>query len=164
MVLIGFMGAGKSLIASQLSKKLRKEVVETDRLIELKENRTISDIFKDLGEPYFRKVEKQIVFEVSKRRNIIIDCGGGTVLDEESRQNLKKSGTLIYLSALPETIFDRIKHQGQRPLLGDNMSVERITVLLKQRKPIYEQAHFTVDTSYKTPQQIVEEILKVVKR
>ena len=162
IVLIGFMGAGKSLVAKKLATALKREVVETDKLIEEREKRTISDIFKNRGEPYFRKVEKEIICEVSRKRNLIIDCGGGAILDKDNREIFKKRGVLIYLAATPEVIYGRIKHQTHRPLLGGDMSIERINVLLQVRKPLYEQSDITVDTSFKTPEKVAEEILKVI--
>ena len=134
----------------------------TDKMIEEREKRTIAEIFRDSGEPYFRKIEKEVVAELSWKKDLIIDCGGGAILDKDNRENLKKRGVLVYLAASPETIYQRIKHQTHRPLLGGDMSVKRITVLLQQRKPIYETADFTVDTSYKTPEEVAQDILKVV--
>ena len=162
IVLIGFMGAGKSLVAKKLAIVLKREIVETDKSIEERERRTISEIFRDTGEPYFRKVEKEVISEVSRKKNLIIDCGGGAVLDKDNRENLRKRGFLIYLAATPEVIYGRIKHQTHRPLLSGDMSVEKISALLQIRKPLYEQSDLTVDTSYKTPEKVAEEILKVI--
>jgi len=106
--IIGFMGAGKSLISKLLAKILNKKRVSLDDLIEEKEGRKITEIFKNSGEAYFRKIESQIIDEVIKEDNLVIDCGGGAVINPKNIEALKKDGVLIYLSASPEVIYDRI--------------------------------------------------------
>jgi len=160
IILIGFMGSGKSLIAKHLSARLHREVVETDKLIVELEKRPISEIFQKDGEAYFRKVEKQVVARASKMQNVIIDCGGGVVLDKENVANLKSGGILFFLSASPEEIFQRVKEEGHRPLLEVKDPKGRIKELLLARMPFYEQAHFTIDTDGKTAEQICGQIME----
>lgn len=163
IVLVGFMGAGKSVVAKRLAHLLKKEIVETDRLIEANEKRTIAEIFRGSGEKYFRTVEKAIVKALSQRNNLIVDCGGGVVLDDENMVNLKRSGILFYLKATPDVIFQRIKNHRNRPLLNVGDPKARITELLKIRAPRYEQADFTIETSNKTVEEITQEILCLLK-
>ena len=91
IVLVGFMGAGKSVVAKNLGAILKRHVVSTDAMIVEREKRPITDIFKDSGEAYFRGVEKSVVEEVSKKNNLIVDCGGGVVLNQDNIDNLKKN-------------------------------------------------------------------------
>ena len=118
IVLVGFMGTGKSVVGKRLAVKLKRDFVELDELIEKKENMPIKDIFEKKGEPYFRQVEKEVVKEASQRKNIVISAGGGAIIDEENFKNLKNSGTIICLKASPETILRRTKDLKTRPLLN----------------------------------------------
>jgi shikimate kinase len=164
VILIGFMGSGKSMTASRLSKILGRKVISTDKLIEKREGRSISKIFDESGESYFRKVERKIVAEVSRQTGVILDCGGGVVLDAENRVNLKKNGILIYLSASPDSIYKNIKNRAHRPLLNVKDPRARIAKLLEERKPLYEQADVVIDADHKSIDQITEEVLKVLQK
>ncbi len=161
IVLVGFMGSGKSLTSNKLAESLKRVIVSTDKLIEAREGRTITDIFQDSGEPYFRKLEKEIVGEVSKRDGVIIDCGGGVVLDSENVGNLKAGGTVFYLSASPERIYNNIKDQKHRPLLDVEDPQAKIAELLAARQSYYEQADVIIDAN-KSIDEIAQDILKVV--
>ncbi|HPN87861.1 MAG TPA: shikimate kinase [Candidatus Omnitrophota bacterium] len=164
IAIIGFMGAGKSLISKLLAQLLNRKRISLDDLIEQKEGRAISDIFKDFGEPYFRKIESQIVEEISQQKNLIIDCGGGVVINPENIENLKKKGVLVYLSASPEIIYKRIKQETHRPLLQTDNPQEKIKELLNARQSFYQKADFTIDTDQKTPEEICQEIIRFLKQ
>ena len=161
IVLVGFMGSGKSLTSNKLAGALNWKIVSTDKLIEQRERRTITDIFRDSGEAYFRQVEKETVKQVSEQTGIIIDCGGGVVLDSENVENLKKNGRVFYLSAPPERIYNNIKSQKHRPLLNVEDPQAKIGELLQARKPYYEKADIVIDAD-KSINQIAEDILEVV--
>ena len=160
IVLVGFMGSGKSKTANKLAGILKRGVVSTDAIIEQKEGRAITDIFRESGEAYFRKVEKEVVKEVSEQRGMILDCGGGVVLDPDNMTNLRKNGLVIYLAASPEYIYKNIKNRKNRPLLNVEDRQSKITELLKARKPYYEKADVIIAAD-KDIDQIVEDILKV---
>ena len=162
IVLVGFMGAGKSVVAKNLATALKRQVVSTDHLIEEKEKRPIADIFTDSGEAYFRTVEKAVVAEVSLKKDLIIDCGGGVILNQDNIENLKKAGILFYLATSPDVVYERVKSQRHRPLLNVPDPKRKIEELLTSRKAKYEQAHYTIDTSLKTVTQVVDEILKLI--
>lgn len=156
------MGAGKSVTAKKLADLLKRTLVSTDELIVQREGRTINDIFKDSGEPYFRRVEKAVVAEVSQQDNLVIDCGGGVVLDQDNIVNLRKQGVVFYLSAPAEVIYQRVKDQGHRPLLKGENPRAKIQELLNSRQGRYRQAaHHTIDTSNKSIEQVVNEIYRL---
>ena len=161
IVLVGFMGSGKSLTSNKLAGALNRKIVSTDKLIEQRERRTITNIFRDSGEAYFRQIEKETVKQVSEQTGIIIDCGGGVVLDPENVENLKKNGRVFYLSAPPERIYSNIKSQKHRPLLNVEDPQAKIGELLQARKPYYEKADIVIDAD-KSINQIAEDILEVV--
>ncbi|MCK5013744.1 MAG: shikimate kinase [Candidatus Omnitrophica bacterium] len=156
------MGSGKSLTSKKLSGILNRPAISTDDLIARREGRAITDIFRDSGEAYFRKVEKEVVEEVSGQKGIILDCGGGVVLDSENMVNLKKNGLVFYLSAPPERIYNNIKGQKHRPLLNVEDPRAEISELLESRKPYYEKADVIIDAD-KPIDQIAEDILEVIK-
>ena len=111
IVLIGFMGSGKSMTAKKLAEILKRKIISTDKMIEEREGRTISKIFEESGESYFRKIEKDVIAEVSAQTGVILDCGGGGVLDPGNMANLRRNGILIYLSASPDSIYENIKNK-----------------------------------------------------
>ncbi len=165
IVLIGFMGTGKSEVGSLLAKKLNKKFIDTDKLIEEREKDRIARIFQVKGEEYFRKVEEEIIEEVSKYENCVIATGGGAVIKEKNYLNLKKNGILICLTATPEEIYKRTLPKKDRPLLLKSKNViETIKELLELRKPFYSKADYTVDTTQKKTELIVEEIIKIIEK
>ena len=160
IVLIGLMGSGKSMIARELGKRLKASVVATDDLVEAKEGQAIHEIFKSKGEAYFRNLETEIIKEVSLRRGIIIDCGGGVVLVPKNLKFLKTNGIVFYLQATPLVIYQRIKNEKHRPLLKVPDPLGCIKELHQQRLPLYNQADYTVDANDASIEGPVVEILK----
>ena len=159
IVLVGFMGTGKSVVGKLLAKKLNMDFVESDEMIEIREKLPIKDIFEKKGELYFRLVEKEVVKEASSRKNIVISAGGGAIADEDNLKNLKNSGVIICLKASPETILRRTKDLKTRPLLNVPEPKKRIGELLKKREPYYNKADFSVNTDDLSVKQAVERIL-----
>ena len=164
IVLIGFMGTGKSAIGKKLAQRLRMGYLDTDELIEKREKRKIFQIFQEKGEGYFRKVETQVVKEVASRDNNVIATGGGVVLKEENVAALRKNGLIICLSADPETIWRRTANDSKRPLLEGKDPRKRIEDLLKTRKPYYQKADFTIETSKLSDEEVVERIITTLKK
>ncbi len=163
IVLAGMMGCGKTTAGLILSKKIGYNFVDIDFEIEKSENMSISNIFNEYGEQYFRKIEKLKIFEFVNRPNTVIALGGGGFEDEETRKILKQHGVVIYLKASPECIFQRIKSEIHRPLLHKNFSVDSIAFILKKRINNYEKATYTIDTCDKTPEEVVNKIMRVIK-
>ena len=165
VILIGFMGVGKTSLGKLLALKLGRSFIDLDEKIERDSGLTIPKIFETYGEKYFRELEKAAVKDVSTRRNIVIATGGGTVKDEENLQLLKNSGVLICLTTEPEEIFRRTARQGERPVLdgGGNERLETIKKLLAEREQFYSQADFQIDTTDWSPLQIVNKICDILK-
>ncbi len=163
IVLVGFMGTGKTIVGKRLAQRLNMEYVDVDELIEQREGRKINDIFAKDGEPYFRKVEKKITKQVSEFENVVIAAGGGVVLDDENIRNLKTKGVLICLSAQPEIILERTKRYVHRPLLNVANPRQSISALLNKRAPYYAKADFCLDTSHLTIEEVVEKIIGIIK-
>ncbi len=147
VVLIGFMGSGKTTVGLRLSYGLKRAIEDTDKLIEKKEGRSINAIFADDGEEYFRNCETELLKEMcANRKNKIISVGGGTPVKEENRALLKKLGTVIYLRIRPETVFERLRYDETRPLLTGPNPLEKICALMEQRSAAYEEcADYIVD-------------------
>lgn len=163
IVLIGFMGTGKSEVGKELAGRLGYRFVDTDELIEKREGISISEIFDKHGEPYFRKIENEIIEEVSRKERVVISTGGGAVIKQENRENLKRNGIMICLTASPEVINERTRNWGNRPLLKTDDPYKRIKKLLKEREPYYSEADITIDTSKLETSRVVDRILKEVK-
>ncbi len=160
IILVGFMGTGKSVVGKKLAAKLDKDFIELDDTIESKEKMSIKDIFEKKLEPYFRQVEKEAVKEAAKRENVVISAGGGAVIDDENFKNLKNSGIIICLKASPDTILKRTKNIKTRPLLNVPDPKKQIEELLKKREPYYNKADFSIDTDNLTVQQVTEQVMK----
>ncbi len=153
IVLVGFMGTGKTSVGKALAKKLKRCLVDVDRRIEEKEKRMIREIFEKEGEPYFRKLEAEVIREVCRQRGVVITTGGGAVLDPANVAALRESGILVCLSARPETIFKRVKNSEKRPLLPTGDKLAQIKKLLDAREPFYEMADHRIQTDEQSPEE-----------
>ena len=164
------MGSGKTTVGSILAKKLNFEFIDLDVFIEKKEGRAITDIFKESGEKYFRKIEKENLHIVSDSGKKIISLGGGVLMDKENQQFVKENGFLVYLKVTPEEIYERLKNTTDRPLLLKNSNtlcskeefINRISSLFEAREPGYLTARFIIDTVGKTPEEITNKIISYI--
>lgn len=161
--LVGFMGTGKTAVGRELAKKKKWRFLGLDELIELREKRTIADIFAKEGEAYFRRIEKRVLKEVSREKKFVVACGGGIVLDKNNIRIMKETGKIVCLSARPKVILKRTCGMGHRPLLNVDNPKEKIEILLKFRAPFYAQADCTIDTSNISIKEVVEKIIKQFK-
>jgi shikimate kinase len=161
IVLIGFMGAGKSTISDYLSTLFAMDVVEMDQIIAQREGMSISDIFEVYGEQYFRDAETNLLIEMQSQSNVVISCGGGTPMRECNVVEMKKNGRVILLDAKPETIYERVKDSHDRPLLENNKNVPFIADLMGKRREKYEAAaDIIIKTDGKTELEICEELIQ----
>ena len=163
IALVGFMGTGKTTASMALAEKLGMKYVSTDDLIEKKEKTSIREIFAAKGEAYFRKAEKEAIEKASLMKSVVIDAGGGAVIDPENVENLKKKSTLICLWAEPEVILERTKKYTHRPLLSAGEGLAKIKELMDHRKPFYERADYHIRTSRMTVDRVVSEIEGAIK-
>ena len=162
--LIGLMGCGKSTVAECLTNLYGMDTIEMDQVIVEREGMSISDIFAEKGEPYFRDVETKLLVEIQSQENKVVSCGGGAALREQNVLEMKKSGYIVFLTAKPETILERVKDDDERPLLRGNKNVDFIRELLDKRKPKYEAAaDIVVKTDGKDVKTICEEIIEKTK-
>ncbi|MDD3570082.1 MAG: shikimate kinase [Lachnospiraceae bacterium] len=165
IVLIGFMGCGKTTLGKKLSIKLKYSFMDTDRYIERKEGMSISQIFEEKGESYFRDLEKNTVEILSKEVGNIIATGGGIIKNEQNMHMLKETGIIVYLKATPEHIFRNIANDDTRPLLQGEDKLEKIRILMEERRELYEKyADVTVDVFPGDVNQITERIERKLER
>ncbi len=158
IILVGFMGSGKTVVGKALAEDLDLDYVDSDDVIELEEKRKISEIFAVSGEPYFRKVEKEVIKKLSLGDKQVIATGGGVMVDEENRKNLKQKGKIVYLKTSPDSIWQRVRNETHRPLLKVENPKTRIKDLLDKREPYYQKADIIIDTSALSVKEVVEEI------
>lgn len=165
IVLIGFMGSGKSTAGINLSYRLQCVLTDTDKVIEKKEGRSISEIFAAEGEEYFREKETELLKKLREERTRqIFSVGGGTPLRAENRKLLRELGTVVYLKVSPKTVCERLRGDTTRPLLQGENPMEKIRTLLDEREELYrEAADIIVETDGKKPAQITEEIAALLK-
>lgn len=153
------MGAGKSTIAACLKDMLGMKLVEMDARIVEEQGITINEIFEKYGESHFRDIESQLILTLGEEGNTIVSCGGGVVVRPENTEYMKKNGKIVFLSATPETIYERVKDNDDRPILRGNMNVEYIAGLMEKRRALYEgAADVKIDTDGKSVEDICNEI------
>lgn len=162
VILIGFMGCGKTTVGLRLSYRLRRAVIDTDKEIEKEEKRAISDIFATDGEAYFRDKETACLQKlIESTSNQIISVGGGLPLREENRRLLHELGQVFYLCAKGETIYERLKDDTTRPLLQGGDPLTKIETLLQERDPYYRAAaDVVIAVDGKSFSEILDEIEK----
>lgn len=162
--LIGFMGSGKSTVASYLAENYGMEIIEMDQLLVEREGMSIPDIFAQRGETYFRDEETKLLIEIQSEQNKVVSCGGGVVLREQNVVEMKKSGMVVLLTAAPQTILERVKDNDDRPLLQGNRNVEFISDMMKKRRAKYEgAADIVIHTDEKKVEAICEEIFEQIR-
>ncbi|MGB9846123.1 MAG: shikimate kinase [Desulfotomaculales bacterium] len=165
IVLIGFMGTGKTAVGRRLAGRLGREFVDTDAEIERVTGKSIPQIFARDGEKRFRSEERLVIQKFSRREGLVISTGGGAVLDLENVADLKRNGVLICLKADPEVIYQRVKGKKHRPLLLKKGNLkDQILKLLDERKLSYDVADYTVDTSQRPPDRVVDEIIAYLEK
>jgi len=163
IILTGFMGVGKTSVGTRLAKDLGYVFVDTDELIEADQKTTITEIFSNFGETYFRDVETRIITRLLENEGQVISTGGGAVIRDENRKAFRENGVVICLTAHPESIYARIRHETHRPLLQVPDPLAKIRELLAARDPFYRQADFVIDTSERSVDDVIAEIKEKVR-
>ena len=160
IILIGFMGCGKSSVGIRLSYQLRRTMIDTDKWIEQRQKKTIAHIFQESGEEAFRQMETECLKELIRTADRqIISVGGGLPMREENHELLKELGRVFYLKVTPETVYERVKNDTTRPLLQVEDPMERIRTLMEKRAPVYEAcADVILEASDLTLEEITEKI------
>ena len=163
IVLVGFMGTGKTSVGIRLADMFEMEFVDTDNIIEEDSKMVISRIFSEMGEDHFRDLESKAVEKVCKLSRQVIATGGGVVIREQNIQNLRKTGMLFCLDATPEVIFQRTSSFAHRPLLQVDNPIGQIRKMLQIRKPFYDKSDYRIDTSQLTVDQVADKIADLFK-
>ncbi|MDA8174793.1 MAG: shikimate kinase [Nitrospiraceae bacterium] len=160
--LTGFMGTGKTAVASELASITGRRVIDVDLEIVKTAGMSINDIFATMGEPRFREIETQEIRKASSQNRVIISTGGGAVLKGENMELLRARGVVVCLSAGAGVIFERIRHSTERPLLKVDDPLGRIKELLASREPYYKNCDLMINTEQKTPAEVAREILEEI--
>lgn len=165
IILIGYMGCGKSTLGKKLSFRERIALLDTDKMIEQRQGKAISQIFDEEGEAAFRQMETDCLKEImGYSERYVISVGGGLPLKEENRKLLKELGTVLYLRARPDTIYERLKNDTTRPLLRGDDPKGKIKSMIENRGPFYEEAaDGIIDVDEKGYEAILGEITDAVK-
>jgi shikimate kinase len=154
--LVGFMGAGKTVVARALARKLEWEPIDIDNLIELREQARIAEIFARHGEPYFRAAERQVLFDQLGRRPGVVATGGGTFVDPQNRAAINADGLSVWLDVALDRLTVRLPADGSRPLAANRAEFER---LYQTRRAAYQLAHIRIDVGRLGVEDLVEELL-----
>ncbi|MDR3565098.1 MAG: shikimate kinase [Negativicutes bacterium] len=159
IVLIGFMGTGKTSVGRLLAGRLRWTFVDIDKKIEAEQKMTIAEIFTKHGEEYFRQKEREMISRISRYRSAVIATGGGVVLFPESMNRLRSTGIIIALTASVANIVERTGRRNTRPLLDRPDRAQFIAELLHKRAGLYRQADYSINTDHSSPHQTVDKII-----
>lgn len=157
------MGTGKTEVGRALSQMLGMKLVDVDTEIEKSQGMSITEIFSRHGEAHFREIETGMIREISREKHIIISTGGGAVLREENMAALRESGIIFCLEASAETIFERTRQTGDRPLLRVDDPLAKIRELMEYRRPFYARAGTVIVTDDKTPLEVAGEIADIYR-
>ncbi len=164
IALIGMMGTFKSSAGKLAAEKLDLAFYDSDSLIEEECGQSISEIFATYGEEYFREKETQSIKKLSLLKRAVISCGGGVVLKKENIESLKQNGIIILLKASAEAVYERVRQNKNRPLIGAAPTLEGISAIMAKRKALYEGCcDYAIDNTFLTSVQTAEQIVKIVK-
>jgi shikimate kinase len=162
IILVGFMGAGKSSVGRILARRLGRCFVETDDMITGREGRSIPAIFAARGEAYFRGLEEEVLGLLRLKQGDVIATGGGLPCREGRPEALRALGTVVWLAGDLDTLYERARRDGERPMLAGRTDDE-VAALYRARAPYYAQAHLTVDTTAVGPDQVAGRLLAALR-
>ena len=158
IILVGFMGTGKSAIGKRLASLLHKKFYDADKEIERVTGMSLMNLYNKYGIVRFQSEEELMLRKLVKEKNAIIATGGSLVIDEERLELLMDSGVVICLTADPKVIMERVQRRNNRPLLRKDNMYQDILALIKEREDVHNKAHLVVDTSHKSFEEIIQAI------
>lgn len=161
--LAGFMGTGKSTVGRELARLMGRKFVDTDQAVEQRMGLTVSEIFAQHGEQFFRQKEKELALELSSQMNRIVATGGGTLLDQDVRRAFAATGLIICLFTQREQLVQRLERTDKRPVLRGDTVARKVDELLARRKEIYDTISIRVDTTHLTPTEAARKIHDLLK-
>lgn len=164
IVLVGFMGTGKTTVGKLAARRLDLDFVDMDDVITERAGKAISRIFAEDGEPRFRAMERALVRELSARKGLLVAAGGGIVLNADNIADFSRSGLVVCLTATPETILRRVSAEKHRPLLEGGEKERKILGLLESRRELYAAIPHRIDTTGLAPDQVVERLVGMADR
>ena len=159
IILVGFMGTGKTTVGKLLARQLKRRFIDMDPTIEERAGKSIGRIFEEDGEPRFREMERDLVRELAAKTGLVIAAGGGLVLNPDNTGDFSQSGKIICLLASEDDVLRRVAGSTARPLLENGEKKQRIRDLMEKRRPLYETIPRRVNTSGLTPQEVAETIM-----
>ncbi len=162
LILTGFMAVGKTAVGKRIARRLGREFIDTDSVIEERESMSIREIFETRGEPEFRRIEREVVAGLTPDGPAVISTGGGTFVDARNREALGKLGVVVCLVTSIDTIVERVQRGGKRPL-ADGDARERLSRLYEERMEAYRQADVLIKTDGLTLEQSIDRVLKMIK-
>ncbi len=163
IVLLGFMGTGKTVVGQILAQRLQRPFIDVDQLLEAQVGVSIAEFFASEGEASFRGLEKKAIQALAAKGSLVLATGGGVVLDPVNVAVLRQNGFLILLTANPKTIAKRLAGDQSRPLLGPDMDIPKLEGLLREREAAYRAAaDFRIATDDLTPGEVAGKIAKAL--
>jgi len=163
IVLVGFMGTGKTCVGRRLAARLDLRFVDMDLLLEERAGKPIARIFAEDGEPRFRALERALAGELATRSGLVIATGGGVVLDPDNVRDFSRTGLVVCLRATPETILRRVASETHRPLLAGGDRLAKIAALLESRRHLYDAIPHQVDTTECSVAEVAERIVALLR-
>ena len=162
--LVGMMGAGKTTLGKALARRLERRFVDTDKLLVERTGAPVATIFEVEGEAGFRRREAALLQELAAESDCVVATGGGAILDPQNRRVMRDSGTVVYLRAKVEHLWERTRHDASRPLLANDDPKGTLARLLAERDPLYrEAAHVIVDTGSQSAATILQRVLSALQ-
>ena len=162
--LVGMMGAGKTTVGRALAHRMKREFVDTDRLLVERTGVPVATVFEIEGEEGFRRRESMVLREVCEADGRVVATGGGIILSEENRAVMREAGTVIYLRARIESLWERVRHDSSRPLLATPDPRARLAQLLAEREPMYrDAAHIVVESGPQSASTLVGRVISALR-
>ncbi len=154
------MAAGKTTLAQALGRRLGWRAEDVDLLVEGRERRAVAEIFARDGEPYFRSIERQVIWSLLPLRHAVVATGGGTFVDPENRAAINADGLSVWIDVTLDELLARIPADGRRPLANDRI---QMAMLYETRRLAYQQAQLRLDASRARPEELVEQLIEQIE-